>query len=348
MGVDGFRFDLAPVLGRTSRGFQSDAAFFAMIKQDPILSTIRMIAEPWDAGNNGYQVGNFPAEFLEWNDKFRDSVRSFWLGTGVTRGELARRFTASSDVFSPATRRPQVAVNYIAVHDGFCLNDVVSYASKHNHANGEDNRDGRDGELCRNFGVEGETDNPEILQTRDRVRRAMMATLLLAQGTPMLCAGDEIGNSQRGNNNAYCQDNPVGWLDWPNRAPDFTAFVGACLALRKAEPLLHHNYWFEDEQGDDGKAGVTWLNPAGCAMQIADWHDQHGHAFATLIRAASTHPHEGSARLLIIFNPDPVAVEFKLHDRWMLALDSSATTSQCDFSDSVAAPARSVLVLRAI
>ena len=193
MGVDGFRFDLAPVLGRTRHGFDPHAAFFTALRQDPLLSQVHLIAEPWDAGPGGYQVGHFPDRFLEWNDKFRDSVRRYWLNQGVRRGEFARRFTASSDLFHHRQRLPSASVNFIAVHDGFTLADLVSHSRKHNDANGEGNRDGRDGEPCANFGVEGPTDDPAIAATRRRVQRALLATLLLAQGTPMLSAGDEIG-----------------------------------------------------------------------------------------------------------------------------------------------------------
>ena len=220
MGVDGFRFDLAPVLGRTRHGYDVNAAFFTALAQDPILARARLIAEPWDAGPGGYQVGRFPGRWQEWNDKFRDSVRRYWLDRGVGRGEFARRFTASSDLFHHGQRSPLASVNFIAAHDGFTLADVVSYASKHNQANGEDNRDGRDDEPAANFGVEGPSADATVLRTRSRVQRAMLATMLLAQGTPMLNAGDEIGNSQQGNNNAYCQDNPTGWIDWQHADRD--------------------------------------------------------------------------------------------------------------------------------
>ena len=215
MGVDGFRFDLAPVLGRTDRGFDPSAAFFTALRQDPVLNSVHLIAEPWDAAYDGYQLGRFPGRFLEWNDKFRDAVRGYWLGKGVSRGELARRFLASSDVFRHGQRSPQASINFVSVHDGWVLADVVAYEQKHNHANGEDNRDGRDNELSCNFGAEGPTADAAVLEARKRTRHAMLATLLLAQGTPMLCAGDEIANSQQGNNNAYCQDNATSWLSWP-------------------------------------------------------------------------------------------------------------------------------------
>ena len=268
MGVDGFRFDLAPVLGRTPRnGFQPDAPFFTALRQDPILARVHLIAEPWDAAPDGYQVGRFPGRFLEWNDKFRDTVRRYWLFSGtpqaVSRGELARRFTASSDLFNHGQRTPLASVNFIAVHDGYTLADLTSYARKHNEANGENNRDGRDGEPSANFGVEGaDRTTRACLASRARVRRAMIATLLLAQGTPMLCAGDEIGNSQQGNNNAYCHDSPITWLDWPSADTAFLRFVTDVLALRRAHATLRPGDWRSTAAVGAGAPRLTWLERA--------------------------------------------------------------------------------------
>ncbi|MBI5258428.1 MAG: glycogen debranching protein GlgX [Burkholderiales bacterium] len=368
MGVDGFRFDLAPVLGRTRHGFDPHAAFFTALRQDPILARAHLIAEPWDAGYDGYQVGRFPGRFMEWNDKFRDTVRRYWLGPqagqSVGRGELARRFTASSDLFHHGQRRPHASVNFIAVHDGFTLADLVSHATKHNEANGEHNRDGRDGEPCANFGVEGPTDDAAIRALRQRVRRAMMATLVLAQGTPMLCAGDEIGNSQQGNNNAYCQDNPTGWLDWPQaapgepaefREPEFLAYVAELLALRRAEPALRHNRWFRAPPAAAGERSLAWLTPAGGEMSVNDWHDAGQHAFACQILNS---PHDppaapgapSAARLLLAFNPEPQATRFTLPPGlWRVAIDSSAefaSGTALPAVATVAVPARALLVLR--
>jgi isoamylase len=349
MGVDGFRFDLAPVLGRAAHGFEPHAAFFSALRQDPVLAGVHLIAEPWDAGHGGYQVGRFPGRFLEWNDKFRDTVRGYWLGRGVSRGEFARRFTASSDLFHHGQRRPQAAVNFIAAHDGYTLNDVVSYDHKHNQANGEDNRDGRDGELSANFGVEGPTDDKAIRATRERVRRAMLASLLLAQGTPMLCGGDEIGNSQGGNNNAYCQDNPTGWLDWASADTGLARFVGELIALRRGEPLLHHGRWFTSPHGKPGAAGdaqLTWLTPLGADMHVHDWHEAGCLAFACRIRAG-----DGvSPPLLVLFNPDPAPQAFTLPaGPWRLLLDSSGTHAAGTARDAAthfSAPGRSLLVLK--
>ena len=354
MGVDGFRFDLAPVLGRVAGGaYEPQAAFFTALRQDPVLSGVHLIAEPWDAaGFDGYQVGRFPGRFLEWNDKFRDAVRGFWLGRGpdgraIGRGEFARRFTGSSDLFHHAQRRPTASVNFIAVHDGYTLSDVVSYAAKHNHANGEDNRDGRDGELCANFGVEGPSEDPALRATRERVRRAMLASLLLAQGTPMLNAGDEIGNSQGGNNNAYCQDNPTGWLDWPQADAGLSAYVGELLRLRREHALLHHGRWFVEPPGGPGDACIRWFTPGGAEMQVRDWHDGASLGFAGQLRC----PDGRAQDLALVFNPEPQTLIFTLtQGPWILLLDSSGELPAGPLppGQPLSVPARSLLLLRAL
>ncbi|MFN3809463.1 MAG: glycogen debranching protein GlgX [Roseateles asaccharophilus] len=354
MGVDGFRFDLAPVLGRVAGGaYEPQAAFFTALRQDPVLSGVHLIAEPWDAaGFDGYQVGRFPGRFLEWNDKFRDAVRGFWLGRGpdgraIGRGEFARRFTGSSDLFHHAQRRPTASVNFVAVHDGYTLSDVVSYAAKHNHANGEDNRDGRDGELCANFGVEGPSEDPALRATRERVRRAMLASLLLAQGTPMLNAGDEIGNSQGGNNNAYCQDNPTGWLDWPQADAGLSAYVGELLRLRREHALLHHGRWFVEPPGGPGDACIRWFTPGGAEMQVRDWHDGASLGFAGQLRC----PDGRAQDLALVFNPEPQTLIFTLtQGPWTLLLDSSGEllAGPLPPGQPLSVPARSLLLLCAL
>jgi isoamylase len=344
-GVDGFRFDLAPVLGRRRNGYDTNAAFFVAMRQDPVLSKVHLIAEPWDAGFNGYQLGHFPGRFLEWNDKFRDTVRGYWLQhstngvTPVGRGELARRFTASSDVFFHSQRRPSASINFVSVHDGFTLNDVVSYSRKHNEANGENNRDGRDNELCTNLSVEGPTTDATIQLARKRLKRAMLATLLLAQGTPMICAGDEIGNTQWGNNNAYCQDNATTWINWvggdagkaDGADRGLFDFSSRTLALRASEPLLHWDHWFL-AHADESTASVKWYAPTGHEMHTNDWHDSSYHAFACLFAAPTVAAFEGSPLVLIMLNPHLQAQHFTLPSHelqtrhgyvWQLALDSS-------------------------
>lgn len=322
MGVDGFRFDLAPVLGRTDHGYDAGAAFFTALRQDPVLAQVHLIAEPWDAGAGGYQVGHFPGRFLEWNDKFRDAARRYWLGQGVGRGEMARRLTASSDLFQHGQRAPGASINFLAVHDGFTLQDLVSHSRKHNLANGEHDRDGRDGEPCANFGVEGTTLDAAIQAARGRAKRAMLATLLLAQGTPMLCAGDETGNGQGGNNNAYNQDNPTGWLDWAHADDQLTDYVARCLALRRELPLLRSTRWWRAD--GDGER-ISWWGSDGNAMTAAHWHAQDDHALGCLLDPA---PGSGTPAVLLLLNPAPEPREFVLPQapqrRWRLALDSAS------------------------
>ena len=361
MGVDGFRFDLAPVLGRSPHGFHSHAAFFTALAQDPVLASARLIAEPWDAGPGGYQLGRFPGRWLEWNDKFRDSVRRYWLHRGVSRGEFARRFSASSDHFHHGQRGPLASVNFIAVHDGFTLADVVSYGRKHNHANGENNRDGRDDEVASNFGAgpddDGPSADPAVRDTRSRVQRAMLATLLLAQGTPMLNAGDEIGNSQQGNNNAYNQDNPTGWIDWQQADTALLAFVQRVLALRREEPALRHPRWFQHAPALPGERSLTWLAPAGAQMQVRDWHDAGQHAFACRIdaspqdeQALDASPQGDGAHLLIAFNPEASAQAFHLPaGAWHVALCSAGELVEGALIAArapFAVPAHGLVVLR--
>jgi len=361
MGVDGFRFDLATVLARdhcgfsSQTGFNTNAAFFTALRQDPVLSTLRLIAEPWDCGPQGYQLGRFPGRFVEWNDRFRDAMRRYWLGDALpvqvlSRGEFARRFFGSSDFFQHAGKRPSASVNYISAHDGYTLRDVVSYSHKHNDANGEQNRDGRNDELCANFGVEGRSSAPDIENTRTQVRHALLASLILAQGTPMLLAGDEIANSQGGNNNAYCQDNVTGWLDWQNADLQTLQVVQSLIALRAATPLLHYPHWFASDAKELTSARVIWHAPDGREMALHDWHDTTESALAAeMFDAHAAHP-----SIRILFNPEPQATRFALGaSAWQLLFDSSATFAVSPRSDpnvdvhshALLAPARALLVL---
>lgn len=261
--VDGFRFDLGAVLGRTP-DFAEKSAFFTAIQSNSTLCGIKLIAEPWDIGNHGYQLGHFPAFFAEWNDRFRDEVRRFFLSDHKNVGLFARRFAGSDDLFKH-NRPPSHSINFITAHDGFTLNDLVSYNEKHNEANGEQNRDGHSHNLSHNFGIEGATSTVEIQEKRKKVRMALLATLLLSSGTPMLLAGDEFGNSQQGNNNSYCQDNPIGWLNWENVDEELIHYTAQLIALRKYIPLLSHDdSWWTDEQ-------VMWLTQRGEPMNQHDW-----------------------------------------------------------------------------
>jgi glycogen operon protein len=355
IGVDGFRFDLAPVLGRTRHGFDTHAPFFSALRQDPVLARAHLIAEPWDAAHGGYQLGRFPTRWQEWNDKFRDTVRRYWLidggGHGVGRGEFARRFTASSDAFHHGPRRPWSSVNFIAVHDGFTLADLTSYSRKHNEANGEQNRDGRSDEVCANFGVEGPTDDAAIDALRRRVRRAIAATVLLAQGTPLWCAGDEIGRTQGGNNNAYCQDNATSWLDWAHADAQMREFVAAVLALRRSEPALRYGRWFHPPPSAPGERSLAWTTPGGAPMQVHDWHDTGQHAFACQLDASPRNGDvAGSRHLMLAFNPTAGAVEMRLPPgNWQVAIDSALTLApgtRVPAERLLAVPARALVVLR--
>jgi isoamylase len=279
--VDGFRFDLGVTLGREAHGFDPGAGFFDALLQDPVLSRVKLITEPWDLGPGGYQVGRHPAGMAEWNDKFRDEVRRFWRGDASLRGALAARLQGSADLFDHDRRRPWASVNFVTAHDGFTLADCVSYDDKHNDANGEDNRDGSDSNWSANWGVEGPTDDPAIVATRAQLQRAMLATLLTAHGTPMLLGGDEFARTQRGNNNAYCQDNELSWFDWRLAdAPDGRAlreFVTRLLQLRREHPSLRASYF---QHGVDepaaGVRDVQWFNESGAEMTVEDWQFAEG------------------------------------------------------------------------
>jgi isoamylase len=328
MGVDGFRFDLAAVLGRGRDGaFDAEAAFFNALRADPVLAGVHLIAEPWDAGPEGYRVGHFPPPFLEWNDHFRDAVRALWLGhPSAAPARTLEALAGSPHTYRRHQRRPTASVNFITAHDGFTLADLTSHSRKHNHANGEDNRDGRDDELCAHFGMEGESHDASIVEARARVRRAMLATLALARGTPMFLAGDEFANSQQGNNNAWNQDNPIGWLAWP--AADTPHELGMLLAealrLRREEPLLHAADW-----------QASWrLWPADLAQHTAS-------AFGVLVA------HDDHA-LLLAFNPLASAAPLPLPaGEWQLRLASSDPATLADPCRSqLTLPPRSLLLLK--
>jgi glycogen operon protein len=275
MHVDGFRFDLAPALSRTPFGFDPHSGFLKAIAQDPVLSRAKLIAEPWDVGMGGYQLGQFLPGWSEWNDRFRDGVRRFWQGHDGTIPELASRLTGSSDLFAHDGRHMRASLNFITAHDGFTLRDLVSYDRKHNEANGEDNRDGSDSNLSWNCGIEGPTDDPAVRALRARQTRNLLATLLLSQGVPMLLAGDERGRTQGGNNNAYCQDGPLTWVDWsPPDDPDLIEFVRALIELRRTSPAFRRDVFFRGAPLPDGsRKDLTWLRPDGREMEDADWFD---------------------------------------------------------------------------
>jgi isoamylase len=282
MHVDGFRFDIAPVLGRGDLAFDTGAPFFEAVRRDPVLSAVKLIAEPWDLGPGGYQVGGFPPGWAEWNGKFRDGVRRFWRGDTGTVGELAWRLAGSSDLYQAGNRGPLASVNFVTCHDGFTLHDLVSYEHKHNEANGEDNRDGTDHNLSRNWGVEGPAVSTQTARVRERVKRSLIATLAFSQGVPMLSHGDELGRSQHGNNNAYCHDSPLTWVHWDLDPPGqaLLEFTRRVLAIRAATPALRRRDFFPSEPA--GAPGLTWLRADGTPMTPEDWSLDGNHLLGML------------------------------------------------------------------
>jgi isoamylase len=312
MHVDGFRFDLASTLARELHEVDKLGAFFDIIHQDPIISQVKLIAEPWDLGAGGYQVGNFPILWSEWNGKYRDSVRKFWKGDAGMVSEFATRFTGSSDLYEWSSRRPHASVNFITCHDGFTLHDLVSYNDKHNEANGEDNRDGASDNNSWNCGVEGPTDKPEIRALRQRKKRSLLATLIFSQGVPMILAGDEIGHTQNGNNNAYCQDNEISWLHWDltDEQKDLLEFVQKCIELNKTEPVFQRRRFFHGQGIHGGEAtDLAWLDTSGHEMSDEDWKTSFVRSFGVELYGHSIDVDEHGEEingdtLLLLFNAD--------------------------------------------
>ncbi len=334
MHVDGFRFDLASTLGRKDTGFDRDAPFLQALRQDPVLSQVKLIAEPWDVGPGGYQLGAFPPPFAEWNDQYRDQVRTYWRGDGDMTRRLATRLSGSSIHFDHDARPATSSVNFLTAHDGFTLMDVVSYTVKHNAANGEDNRDGHSENQSDNMGVEGATDDKTIIAARAQRRRNMMATLLLSQGTPLILAGDELGNSQSGNNNAYCQDNPIGWVDWgPDNQgsdPEFLTFCQNIVAFRKQHPILRQTRFLHSRnRATDGKEDLFWRNAAGQTMSDADWNNPGLRHVAVEMRTASGTPEYAVLEyaLFAVFNVgDALTVTLPVPppgQRWVRHIDTA-------------------------
>ncbi|CAJ5299537.1 glycogen debranching protein GlgX [Burkholderia pseudomallei] len=311
--VDGFRFDLCATLGREAAGFDPGAGFFDALRQDPVLATRKLIAEPWDVGPGGYQLGRHPAGFAEWNDRFRDTVRRFWRGDAGMRPELAARLAGSADLFNHHGRRTWSTVNFVAAHDGFTLADLVSYAAKHNDANGEDNRDGRDDNCSANWGAEGPTEDRQVRAVRARVARSLLTTLFAALGTPMLLGGDEFGRTQQGNNNAYCQDNELSWFDWSaaESADGRTMihFVGRLAALRRAYPVLSEpRYPSGERDGAPGLHEIDWFDERGDALTVPAWHDRERRAL-TMRRVGNGRAGRPEA-LLLMLNASSDAIVF--------------------------------------
>ncbi len=347
MHVDGFRFDLASSLARELYDVDRLGAFLDIIHQDPVLSRVKLIAEPWDLGVGGYQVGNFPPGWAEWNGKYRDVLRSFWKGEGDLTAQMASRLTGSSDIYNHSGRRPYASINFLTAHDGFTLTDLVSYNEKHNEANGEGNGDGESYNRSWNCGVEGATDDPEIKRQRFCQRRALITTLFLSQGVPMLVAGDEMGRSQNGNNNAYCQDNEISWVNWniPDEERQFLRFVQQIIALRKAHPLFHRNRFFVGREPNGKRVkDMAWFNTEGNEIVGEEWHKLHIPSLGVYFLGAHLDEVDLQGKpiqdddflLLINAHHEPVAFEiprFRRPERWHCILDTNSDHNKANYGD---------------
>ncbi|WP_067831867.1 glycogen debranching protein GlgX [Actinomadura kijaniata] len=362
MHVDGFRFDLASALARELHDVDRLAAFFDLVQQDPVVSQVKLIAEPWDVGEGGYQVGNFPPLWTEWNGKYRDTVRDFWRGEYATMPEFASRLTGSSDLYEHSSRRPFASINFVTCHDGFTLHDLVSYDGKHNTANGEHNRDGTDDNRSWNCGHEGPTEDPAINELRARQKRNFLATLFLSQGVPMLSHGDELGRTQRGNNNAYCQDNELAWVHWDDD-PGELEFVRMLSRLRRDHPVFRRRRFFRGVgPGPEPLADLVWLTPGGEPMTEHDWQVGFAKSLAVFLNGdAITEPDPRGRPVrddsfLLLVNAGDAAIEFALPspeygERWEFALDTAdpytlGQRPRVKALDQVELPDRSLVVLR--
>ena len=335
MHVDGFRFDSAAALARELHEVDRLSAFFDLVQQDPVVSHVKLIAEPWDAGEGGYQVGNFPPLWTEWNAKYQDAVRDFWRCQPAMLPEFASRFTGSSDLYQHDSRRPVASITLVTCHNGFTLQDLVSYDHKHNRANGEDDRDGSDDNRSWNCGIEGSTDDQAILVLRARQKRNFLATLLLSQGVPMLQAGDELGRTQQGNNNAYCQDNEISWMNWAEADTDLLEFTRRLITLRRDHPVFRRRRFFRGPRWRAEMADIAWFAPSGQQMGDADWDTDHGRTLAVFLNGdAITEPDPRGERIvddsfLLLFNPSPDEVPFAVpappyEGPWEIVLDTGA------------------------
>ncbi len=342
MHVDGFRFDLAATLARELHEVDRLGAFLDIIHQDPVLSQVKLIAEPWDLGEGGYQVGKFPVGWAEWNDRYRDALRSYWKGDGGQIGELAYRITGSSDLYARSGRRPYASINFVTAHDGFTLQDLVSYNQKHNEANGEENRDGTDNNHSWNCGAEGDSDDPAIKALRAQQKRNFLATMLLSQGVPMLLAGDELGHTQHGNNNAYCQDNEISWIDWGGVAAEseLIALVRKVIALRRNHPVFRRRNFFQGRAiKGAGIKDILWLRPDGREMTDEEWNQEHARTLGMFLSGSAVDEVDDRGQaitdenFLLLMNAHHEEVPFLLPTaasemRWVALIDTSCQTSR--------------------
>ncbi|WP_285030962.1 glycogen debranching protein GlgX [Mycolicibacterium sp. lyk4-40-TYG-92] len=345
MHVDGFRFDLASTLAREFYDVDRLSTFFEMVQQDPVISQVKLIAEPWDVGPGGYQVGNFPPQWTEWNGKYRDAVRDFWRGEESTLGEFASRLTGSADLYEHTSRRPVASINFVTAHDGFTLRDLVSYNEKHNEANGDDNADGESNNRSWNCGVEGPTDDPDIETLRRRQQRNFLATTLLSQGVPMISHGDELGRTQGGNNNGYCQDNEITWVDWESADTELTAFVGGVAAIRTAHPIFRRRRFFTGRpvraRGSQDVPDVAFFTPSGSEMTDDDWNTAFGKSVAVYLNGQGIPDLDERGQrvvddsFVLCFNAHHEAIEFTLPPEqfgsgWQLVLDTASGLATVD------------------
>jgi isoamylase len=365
MHVDGFRFDLGTILGREAGGFDQGGGFLDSCRQDPVLSQVKLIAEPWDCGPGGYQVGSFPPGWAEWNDRYRDTVRGFWKGDEGKAAEMASRLAASADLFNKRGRKPWASINFVTAHDGFTLNDLVSYNDKHNEANGETNRDGSSNNLSWNCGAEGPTEDREINKLRQRQKRNMLATLFFSQGTPMLPGGDEFGRTQKGNNNAYCQDNEISWVDWEGiekEGQSLIVFTRKLIRLRHSLPILRRGRFLTAESNPALEVkDVTWINASGKEMQKSDWEDGKMRCFGMLVdgraQTSGVKRRASDVTLLIVVNGYYDLVKFTLPEfvggnQWLTFIDTNdpdrSDTSTSKTGDTYEVTGRSLLLLAAL
>jgi glycogen operon protein len=364
MHVDGFRFDLAAALAREFYDVDRLSSFFELVQQDPVVSQVKLIAEPWDVGPGGYQVGNFPPQWTEWNGKYRDTMRDFWRGQSATLGEFASRLTGSADLYEHSGRRPVASINFVTCHDGFTLHDLVSYNSKHNYANGENNRDGTDDNRSWNCGVEGPTKDEAVLALRAKQKRNFIATIFLSQGVPMLCHGDELGRTQNGNNNGYCQDNELTWIHWRHRDEALEEFTRRVSQLRHDHPILRRRRFFDGRPVSRGKrAGglpdIAWFTPDGREMTEQDWGSGFGRSIAVFLNGNGIPDLDVRGErvrdddFMLMFNAHDEAIEFQVPDKpypesWVpvLATSPESESDPVKCGEPVRVPARSLLVLQ--
>ena len=365
MHVDGFRFDLASALAREFYDVDRLSTFFELVQQDPVVSQVKLIAEPWDVGPGGYQGGNFPPQWTEWNGKYRDTVRDFWRGEPATLGEFASRLTGSADLYEHSGRRPVASINFVTAHDGFTISDLVSYNNKHNEANGEGNKDGESHNRSTNFGVEGPTNDPAVLTLRARQQRNFLATMMLSQGVPMILHGDEMGRTQRGNNNTYAQDSEISWMHWEHADAPLIEFTAALVRLRKEHPTFRRSRFFDGRPVRRGEGqplpDIVWLQPDGTAMDPEDWGSGFGRAIGVFLNGQGIAGRDSRGErtvdrhFIVLFNAHDDVVEFTLpsqeySDQWEIVIDTAGVNADSNTRVAgtvVPVEAKSTIVLRA-